>query len=617
MTITLRRNPSDRILELGGGDKPYVIPRCMGGNDLNIDVRACYDAKGRQTVDFTVDLNEPLPISDSEWDGLFSHFAIEHVSWRKLPSLLKEMHRVVKPGGRCVIVTANTEAQIEYIKNHPDGWEDRDAFTSFSITLFGDQDYAGNFHSCYLSPKIITKLFTDAGFENVLIYPYGAIQTDMVVEATRPISVERNGEPVSTPEIPIPASESKTESTSKVEVYKELDFITTEGRKNLYDRAYFNGGAKVGGYAPFYLDYPCHEVTARFILLRKPKSVLELGCARGYVLKRIQDAGVIGCGLEISEHCRLTKVADGVNLYDVCNTPWNIKDKTFDLVYSIGLLDHIPEQFVDAVSAEMDRVARRGLHGIDYHPCEKGDQTRCCVRSKEWWMSKLPPGHEVVEKAEMEDVSKFPPEALNNAGKNKLNIGCAYTAFHYGWVNIDIENLSQFLAPNGYAFRQHDMRTGIPYGTGSVDLIYSAHFLEHLTYDEGRQFLLECRRVLNPETGALRLIVPDAKLLMGKYLDPNNYGSLSEYDELQDECKYAKTSAGKLYALLHQHHLSTYDDETLLAVLGDAGLEPVVREFREAPKLERCKEGFVQMSRETLDLLPCLSLYVDAVPVIG
>src|SRR5258706_6437358 len=45
-----------------------------------------------------------------------------------------------------------------------------------------------------------------------------------------------------------------------------------------FDRDYFNGGAKVGGYAhEGYWDYPVHWTPFRKVMELKPESVLEIG----------------------------------------------------------------------------------------------------------------------------------------------------------------------------------------------------------------------------------------------------------------------------------------------------------------------------------------------------
>jgi predicted SAM-dependent methyltransferase len=54
-------------------------------------------------------------------------------------------------------------------------------------------------------------------------------------------------------------------------------------------------------------------------------------------------------------------------------------------------------------------------------------------------------------------------------------------------VNIDIEPGADLVI---------DVRKGLPLDDCSVNFIYSEHFLEHLTYEEGRKVLEEFRRCL-------------------------------------------------------------------------------------------------------------------------
>ncbi len=148
-----------------------------------------------------------------------------------------------------------------------------------------------------------------------------------------------------------------------------------------------------------------------------------------------------------------------------------------------------------------------------------------------------------------------------------------------------------------------------------MDLIFACHFLEHLTYEEGLRFLRECRRVIRPD-GAMRILVPDAKLLCGMYED-NRPSDLSEFDEINDGCANAPTSAGKLWAMLFQGHQAAYDQETLSRALEDAGFQPLLAAFRQVghhPSLDWSAVGARQILKEAMDILPCHTLFMDAIP---
>ena len=405
--------------------------------------------------------------------------------------------------------------------------------------------------------------------------------------------------------------------------------------EELYDKHYFNGGGKVGGYArEGYWDYPVHETTVKHILARRPESVLELGCARGYILKRLQDQGIPAVGIEVSKHCYLTRVCDGIYNTSVSSTPWFSEVKhviptglKIDLCYSVAVLEHIPEQYLPAVICEMSDACKRGLHGIDFGEHDDGfDKTHCTLKPREWWL-KLFAEHapnwpvEIIDKEELERGG-FPPELLRgDDGLVKLNIGCFTTMFHRNWTNVDVHDLAGWAQQYGYNYVKHDVRSGLAYQTGTVDLIYCCHMLEHLTYEEGLKFLRECRRVLKPDTGAMRVIVPDMGELCRMYADEGyTRTKLHDFDEINDGCAQSKTPAGKLWNLMAPGHQSGYDAETLQLALENAGFMAFQGEFRRNGIMRTDGGGLwfhpgqERILKETLDMLPCISLYYDAVP---
>ncbi|MGH7042265.1 MAG: class I SAM-dependent methyltransferase, partial [Acetobacteraceae bacterium] len=89
----------------------------------------------------------------------------------------------------------------------------------------------------------------------------------------------------------------------------------------------------------------------------------------------------------------------------------------------------------------------------------------------------------------------------------KLHLGCGPVHLD-GWINIDQDN--------EVADRKLDLRQSLPYETASASMIFCEHFIEHVTRDEARELLRECRRVLVPD-GVLRLSTPDLRWLVIKY----------------------------------------------------------------------------------------------------
>ena len=371
--------------------------------------------------------------------------------------------------------------------------------------------------------------------------------------------------------------------------------------KEMFGREYFDGSlGKWGGYAPpGYWFYPCNFRKAELLKMRRPKSVLEVGCAAGYTLWLLEREGIPCVGMDVSEWA-LHQRANGIFvLWDATKTPWPFRDKQFDLVYSCAFLEHIPEEFLGDVIREMERVARRGLHAITFHHDPRDvDKTHQTIRPYSWWRERLPKSHEVWDKEAFErGTTKVPgPD-----GRLKLNLGSHIHMYYYGWVNVDVLPLEQFARQNGFLFKRFDVRYGLPFNDGSVDAIVAHHLVEHLTYEEALELFKECHRVMK-KGAVLRISVPDPERLLALY----KKGKLGIYDQLNEPCSRRRTQLAKLWELLAGGHKSAWDFETAKAYLEDAGFGKVVR--------SRFNHSLSEVIwKQAYDRYPTISLYVEAV----
>jgi predicted SAM-dependent methyltransferase len=606
--MNLPFKPETTVLEIGGGENPIFRP--------NMDIRP------GPTVDIIADLNRPFGhIPDGFTEGIYSSYVIEHISWRNVRNFIKECFRILRPGGTAFFITANLKEQCRVLVEKED-WEDKDI-----CALFGDQNYKGtdwvcNAHFTGFSPKHAIKLFTEAGFSDVTTCPHPNCPTDLIIEAKKGVTVlSEHNKAVSArstsgmiasgliESCPYPAGWS--DGSCHPVLHKDteqgtVDCLTPEkwskqDRQKFYNKDYFDGGKIVGGYAnEGYWDYPIHWNTARKIAAYNPESVLELGAARGYILKKLEDSGIRVKGLEVSKHCFHTRAIKDIVTWDITETPWPIDDQSFDLCFSIAVMEHIPEDKIEAITKEIQRTCKRAVHGISFNgDVDDFDKTHTTLKDRKWWSDRLPLKHEVVDKEWLEEGPANPPLGIGD-NSVKLNIGSFTTMFHHGWTNIDIHNLHDWADKHKFHFRIFDMTQYIPFPDNFVDLIYTSHFLEHLTYEEGAAFLKECYRVMKP--GAImRTVVPDEKLIQASL----DY-CIGEFDELNEGCSKAHTKLQKYWALVHSGHKSAYDSQTIELALKEAGF-PCIKHmgFRQSlsPKI----------LIETIDMLPTISLYVDAV----
>lgn len=141
-----------------------------------------------------------------------------------------------------------------------------------------------------------------------------------------------------------------------------------------------------------------------------------------------------------------------------------------------------------------------------------------------------------------------------------------------GWVNIDIEKSPGVL--------QHDLRQGLPFENGTASLIYSEHFIEHLTYEDGIKLLSECLRVLKPG-GHLRTVCPDLKQLCIPYAQ----ASLPKWRSGMFD---TRSNAHLINQCMRDWgHLFVYDFDCLSQALKSVGFTQIIEgRFSGVPELE-------------------------------
>ena len=160
-----------KVVELGGGENLRYHP--------NVDVRKL------PTVDIVADFERPLPLPDNEYDLVYSSYVLEHISWRKVRQFIKEILRILKPGGKAEIVTANLLEQCRVVANSSEWQED------FSCLIFGGQEHEAGVHKCGFSPDYAKKLFKELGFSTIVVRPHPVSSTDMIIEAFKPTNIDR------------------------------------------------------------------------------------------------------------------------------------------------------------------------------------------------------------------------------------------------------------------------------------------------------------------------------------------------------------------------------------------------------------------------------------------
>jgi predicted SAM-dependent methyltransferase len=126
------------------------------------------------------------------------------------------------------------------------------------------------------------------------------------------------------------------------------------------------------------------------------------------------------------------------------------------------------------------------------------------------------------------DEPPFAPELFEHLGLRGIHFGSA-RRLERGWLNTDRNPIREqggretefgrLSLVNGelYFFR-HDSTEPYPVADGSFEWAYSEHFIEHLTLEEGIDWLAEVRRLLRPG-GLVRVTTPHLERYVRAYVD--------------------------------------------------------------------------------------------------
>lgn len=124
-----------------------------------------------------------------------------------------------------------------------------------------------------------------------------------------------------------------------------------------------------------------YEIIDEMFKGENPKSVFEMGCSAGSFLKEFKEKGVKVGGLDIEPNKYLVHDA---------TKPWPLEDKSWDIVFSVGVLIYIKDPL--PVIKEMLRVGKK----VILAERDGEDKMDCCrvkgfkhdenfIITEEWW----------------------------------------------------------------------------------------------------------------------------------------------------------------------------------------------------------------------------------------
>jgi 2-polyprenyl-3-methyl-5-hydroxy-6-metoxy-1,4-benzoquinol methylase len=179
--------------------------------------------------------------------------------------------------------------------------------------------------------------------------------------------------------------------------YDEDYFDNPDGKKSNY-------GVLSGGYTEkVYLPYKKEQAIQ---ILRelgytsqwKPDNILVVGCAKGFLVRILQQLGVVCEGIDISEYAieKSKQYTENCKVGNICDMN-EYKDNQFEVVICLETIEHIPKPYLDKALNELSRVAKRYIvistpEGKDEDKTDLsdgGDPSHFSVHTPAFWQAEL------------------------------------------------------------------------------------------------------------------------------------------------------------------------------------------------------------------------------------
>ncbi len=117
-----------------------------------------------------------------------------------------------------------------------------------------------------------------------------------------------------------------------------------------------------------------------------PHSVLDVGCACGYMVESLRDRGVDAEGMDISEYA-LSCVREDIKPYCFCQSAVVPIKKKYDLITCIEVLEHLEAEEIPAAIENLCSAADTVLFSST--PFDYGEESHVSVHDPEFWVEQF------------------------------------------------------------------------------------------------------------------------------------------------------------------------------------------------------------------------------------
>jgi cyclopropane fatty-acyl-phospholipid synthase-like methyltransferase len=155
-----------------------------------------------------------------------------------------------------------------------------------------------------------------------------------------------------------------------------------------YDRHYFAhycDATKTGNLAYEHNDHWVRffgTIADHIVSDIKPRTVLDAGCAMGFLVEALRDRGIEAFGVDISEYA-ISQVRSDIKPYCRQGSVTDPQTERYDLIVSIEVLEHLPTE--EAIKAVSNLCSATDDFIFSSTPIDYQEITHFNVQPPEWW----------------------------------------------------------------------------------------------------------------------------------------------------------------------------------------------------------------------------------------
>ena len=157
-------------------------------------------------------------------------------------------------------------------------------------------------------------------------------------------------------------------------------------KQNIFDDGYYNYHCGIEYNRSEHWKKFFGDIAERIIKDFNPKTVLDVGCAKGFLVEALRDRGIEAYGIDISEYA-ISQVREDIQPYCKVQSILEPIDRQYDLILNIEVLEHLENKDIEFAIKNMCDHSEKIIFSSTPHDLKEA--THFSVKPIEEWVEKF------------------------------------------------------------------------------------------------------------------------------------------------------------------------------------------------------------------------------------